>query len=133
MKLIKLETARLAKEKGFDGLVLFYQNPIHGVVTIKGGACDMNSFGTNYYSLPTQSLLQKWLREKFGYHVVIIPTVTSNWTFKTIKVLSEMDNDVISGLKSVSDLPPYKEVSGIDFSTYELALEEGLIEILKQI
>ena len=86
-----------------------------------------------YYSAPTQSLLLKWLREKHGIHILVIPTITSDWTYKTITVTSERDNDVILGIKSVSDLPPYTEVCGEDFRTYEDALENGLIESLKLI
>lgn len=76
---------------------------------------------------------QKWLREKHGVHIVIIPTVTTNWTYKTVRVMSEIDDDVILGLKSVSELPPYTEVCGYDFNTYEDALEDAIKETLKTI
>lgn len=80
------------------------------------------------YPAYTQSILQKYLREVHGIHLVIIPTETANWTYKVITVLSERDNII-----SVSDLPPYKEVCGEDFSTYDDAFEAGLKEELKQI
>lgn len=82
---------------------------------------------------PTQTQLHDYLIEKHGYYIVVIPTVTSHWTFKSVKVISEVDNDVISGLISVSDLPPYKEVNGTDYPTHTEALEAGLQEVLKQI
>lgn len=85
------------------------------------------------YPAPTQEQLQKHIREKHGMHLVIIPTETANWTYKVITVLSERNYDFIRGIKSVSDLPPYKEVCGEDFSTYEDAFEAGLKEELKQI
>ena len=47
--------------------------------------------------------------------------------------MSELDNDVIIGLKSVDSLPPYKEVCANDFSTFEDALEDGIYESLKLI
>ena len=103
-QLIEFETAKLVKKKGFD--------------------CS---------TYPTQSLLQKWLREVHGFHIVVIPTITRDWTFKTITVTSKRDDDVILGLKSVSEVPPYKNVTGEDFCTYEQALEAGLKEGLKQI
>lgn len=81
----------------------------------------------------TLTLLQKWLREKYGVHIVIIPTVTSGWTYKTVRVISELDNDVIIGLKSVDSLSPYKEVCGYDFNTFEEALEDGMQETVKLI
>jgi hypothetical protein len=82
---------------------------------------------------PPQSVLHKWLREKYGHHVVVIPTITSDWTYKTVRVLSEKDNDIMKGIKSVDSIPPYKEVCGYDYPSYELALEHGLQEALKQI
>lgn len=115
-QLISHDTARLAKEKGFYIPRYYHGNDL---------------FLKDDY--PTQSFLAKWLRDKHGIHILIIPTVTTAWTFKTITVLSERDNDVIIGLKSVSDLPPYKEVNGYDYSTYEQALEAGLLESLKQL
>lgn len=110
-QIINLETAKLAKERGF--------------VDIK------NSNTLPHFS--TQSLLQKWLREIHGIHIVLIPTITSSWTYKIITVTSKRDDEVILGIKSVSDLPPYKKVCGYDFSTYEEALEVGLVEGLKLI
>src|SRR5690606_34799908 len=69
---------------------------------------DLNSI--NYTLAPTQDQLQKWIRDKHGIHILIIPTITSDWTFKTINVISERDNDVIKGVKDVSEIPPYKNV-----------------------
>ena len=84
-------------------------------------------------SAPTQSFLQKWLRDIHGIHIIIIPTVTSSWTYKTVTVISQRDEDVIKGIKNVSDLPPYKEVCGYDFSNFEDALEDALFKALKLI
>ena len=142
---ITLETAKLAKEKGFKKKAKkSYRQP---VVTKRGTnikeereykLCKTGyeyssfteiSYPNEEYSAPTQEQLQKWIREKHGMHLVIIPTVTADWTYKVITVLSERDN----GITSVSDLPPYKEVCGEDFSTYEDAFEAGLKEELKQI
>lgn len=81
-------------------------------------------------SAPNIHVASKWLREVHGIHIMVIPTVTSDWTFKTINVISERDNDIINGLKSVSDLPPYKEVNGYDYSTYEEALVAGIDEAI---
>lgn len=83
--------------------------------------------------LCTQSLLHTWIRENHGIYILVIPTITANWTFKSIRVISKIDRDVIKGLKSVSDLPPYKDVHGYDYSTYEDALEAGLVAALNEI
>jgi len=139
MVIITFKTAKLAKDKGFNlNSQAFYgcDDPVSGESNklilrdwekwINFGKEDSTQDGTAIYSAPTQSLLQKWLREVHGIHIVIIPTVTSYWTYKTLTVLSERDNDIIKGIKSVSDLPPYDNVCGEDFSTYELALEDAL-------
>lgn len=148
-KLILLKTAQLAKDKGFDlkcryhyiegseypktfGILRTYNIIVKSNKNLPyktEGIYSENQLCT----APTQSLLKSWLREEYGLHIVIIPTVTSNWTYKTIKVISKLDNDVIAGIKSVSDLPPYKEVSGKDFSTHDDALEDALYENLKQL
>lgn len=129
---ILLETAKLAEEKGFDIPCdkLYVGNDIE--------VCDpydrCKCIQTKEHPLaPTQSFLQKWIREKHGIHMVIIPTITGNWTYKTVTVISERDNDYISGIKDVSDLPPYNNVCGYDFSTYENCLEDALVESLKMI
>ena len=96
----------------------------------KGFSSNLNNDIEYYYKLCE---LQKWLRETYGIHIVIIPTVTSFWTYKTVTVISDRDDDVIKGIKSVSDLPPYKEVCGYDFNVYEDALEDALFEALKLI
>ena len=148
-QLISFETAKLAKEKGYNkrSEYCFAETYAHDYECHHTG----NEYTSEYkgprllYSeyigehdnvicnAPPQHVLQKWLREIHGIHIVIIPTVTSFWTYKTVTVISERDNDVIKGIKSVSDLPPYKEVCGYDFNTYEDALEDALFESLKLI
>lgn len=128
---IKLETAKLAKEIGFD------------IETDKGYFnrgikelllwTDCEHVKPEFGYAPTQYFLSDWLRNEFGYHILIIPTVTGDWTYKTIKVVSRQDNDAINGIKDVSDLPPYKEVCGYDFQTHEMALEHALFNSMKQI
>lgn len=145
--LIKYETAILAKERKFDWEVFdmfgdktgenlnkIKNSVAYGCIPYKFNTSEnFNKENNKRCSAPTQSLLAKWLREKHGLYIMIIPTITSSWTYKIVTVLSERDNDVILGIKSVSDLPPYKNVCGYDFNTYEDAMEDALKESLKQI
>jgi hypothetical protein len=71
-KLITQKTAKKAKEKGFDWKVLahYRDGGMYDKTLIYGGALyNMNNseeqkhWDCNLYSAPTQSLLQKWLRE----------------------------------------------------------------------
>jgi hypothetical protein len=93
-QLITFETAKLAKEKGFD----------------------LNGH-TNDKCSPSQSLLQKWLRDKFQVHIEIyVQLGFKHW--------------------SVSILPMAKRVKAehpSGFTSYEEALEKGLQEALKLI
>lgn len=132
--LISFDTAKLAKEKGFSykfNAVYWDDGELEeGIV---GYNRVVSKTEQERYGAPTKSLLQKWLRDIHGIHIIIIPTVTSSWTYKTVTVISQRNEDVIKGIKNVSDLPPYKEVCGYDFNNFEDALEDALFESLKLI
>ena len=77
-ELIKFETAKLAKKKGFNIPVKKAYKVYNGysdmkVNSFKIGKCDHNSLNGNCYntSAPRQSLLQKFIREKRGVHIEI--------------------------------------------------------------
>lgn len=123
---ISFETAKLAKEKGFR---IYY-----GTSYWKK---DGELFGTPYYEFPhdedrytsypryiapTQSLLQKWLREFKYYHVYVIPTSDNQWAFE-VKYISRI----------VPNVTILDTVYQTEFPSYELALEAGLIEALNQL
>lgn len=111
-KRISRDTAKLAKERGFDiPTPRFYTR-----------------LNEEPFYIPSQSELQWWLREERGWHVVIIPTVTGDWTYKIMQVFYK-------GLdpNKPIETPPYKGVNAHDYSTYEEALEEAMIEILNQL
>lgn len=66
-ELVSFETAKLAKEKGFNESCNFYYQ--RGVISTDGHFSRYNK-GVDYIcSAPTQSLLQRWLREVKGYYV----------------------------------------------------------------
>ena len=104
-ELITFETAKLAKEKGFDIEVLNHYNHEYSYDKAEIFQDDVkNSELESYeYSAPTQALLQKWLREVHEINV--------------IRVNFEIKSDI--------DMCTHK--------TYEQALEKGLIEALKLI
>ena len=134
-QLISLETAKLVKEKGFDIEVKTYFNTkkfgnkpceFYGLLN----ANDYNYWNdklkknTNagYISAPTQSLLQKWLREKHNIYVFVYIMETSDG-------LIYFD----FGIKQVVNCLVDKSNKPNKFKTYEEALEEGLKESLKLI
>lgn len=141
-QLINFETAKLAKEKGFQrfkfselvsGEFYFYDkngylesNYYKNGSGSKSGAMlndpIIGAVLSNSCEAPTQSFLQKWLRDEHCIHIIIIPTVTMYWTYKIINLGSEL-----------IEQPPYDNVCECDFKTCEEALETALQEALKLI
>ena len=79
---IRLDTAKLAKEKGYDRFAPAWygcDDPVHGEPNqfFVSGFGEFNEFGndedtqegTQIYSAPTQTMLQTWLREVHNIHV----------------------------------------------------------------
>ena len=113
-KLIEYSTAKLAKEKGFNitnrnsydentGLMLPLDT--YGHCYTLEGTCPA----------PTQSLLQKWLRDKYEIIICII------FELDSYEIL--IDNKHNTGSFQVGNV----------YKTYEEALEVGLQEALKLI
>lgn len=116
-QLISSKTAKLAKEKGYFDM--FGKNTIEVLNRIE----EVKHWG-RFVPIPTQSLLQKWLREK---HKICISIYQRNvkyrsqnwgWDIKTPRDFIQQNiNDV---MRSVDEN-----------LTYEQALEKGLQEALE--
>ena len=133
-RLILHETAVVAKEKGFDwdcyneyhskGYSYREGKPGYSTVTIKKGQLERAGEGQVFrnlndnFSAPTQSLLQKWLREEHNIDVAILP-----WKDHCVDV-----NDKHTYRPMI-----YKVKTFGEYATYEDALEVGLLEALKLI
>ena len=131
-QLVGFETAKLAKEKGFDGLVrdAYYANSPELSKLMREECWDgypVNSEDKAYLATPTQSLLQRWLREVHKIHSFAWCNA-SGWGWEIEKTngthISIMDID--------GNVKGTEPESGM-FKTYEDALEEGLQEALKAI
>lgn len=122
-ELISFDTAKLAKKKGFNEL----SNSCYNIIgVISNNINNKNEDWTNneIYSAPTQSLLQKWLREAHKKEISITPvwsdeTKTSTeycpWVYYTKQEEELVDEE-----------PEF-------YKTYEEALEKSLQEALKLI
>lgn len=116
-QLITFETATLAKEKRFGWNCRFlYKSTEDGWEEGQGVDYNWNNFDS--YSAPTQSLLQKWLRE---IHKIIID------------VYSWIDHAADCNDDYEYKLYVNHKVIYVHFKTYEEALEVGLQEALKLI
>jgi len=132
-ELITFETAKLAKEKGFHhmkancyGDNMCYQLP-EGELTnaLKGNVV------TGYILAPTQSLLVKWFREMHKIHVVVLPLMEEDGgtpIYYNVSVLVEEENPSHMEFDQYSD-----HMYNIKAEKYEVALEKGLREALKEI
>jgi hypothetical protein len=138
-ELITFKTAKLAKEKGFvngtKGCFIVYKedgiNPKGDKGTKKGefeyckrfslknGELDSDE-DYNYLERPTQSLLQKWLREVYNTHLMVEPFYNEQ------KVL-------VYGFDLITERIEEETIVEKGFKTYEEALELGLQEGLKLI
>lgn len=128
-QLISYETAVLAKEKGFDIPIQHTVDKrsqlydIHkDVISINSTTVDnWNKFET-VVSAPTQSLLQRWLREIHSLHIMIVPlTGLDNWVYS-------IHEDSTIDFKKVVEFN-----YNLSYKTYEEVLEKGLQEALKLI
>jgi hypothetical protein len=114
--IIKFETAILAKEKGFN-------NDLQWCGFAPCSYDEKGNFWKNtFYGIeaPTQSLLKKWLRDK--YHLYVRVGTTSLTTHFPMIELVEVDGTRLKG-------PVYIK----NYQTYEEGLEVGLFEALKLI
>ncbi len=120
----EFETAKLAKEKGFDVPCVHYWSIHHAGVKRPVLAPSFSGSNQNYngydftkgaHSAPTQSLLQKWLREEHKIKVYALLVVISGY----------------SRIKHKWKTNLHKK--GVCNNNYEEALEKGLIESLKLI
>ena len=119
-ELIKFETAKLAKEKGFDipCKKSYWVNP-DGEFWLASYSYDRDRYlGRPWLLVPTQSLLQRWLREVHNIHVE--NSHEGNNTF--ICRVSEGNNIGRSFVSKLSEQYGFTKV-----------LEEGLLEALKLI
>lgn len=134
--LITLPTAKLAKEKGFNLYSPAYytcDNPASGKpgnqLSIKGYAkwIDLgdedSQEGTLIYSAPTQSMLQKWIREIHHIHVHV-----NSYAFGYYPLHDNTPTPLESW-----EIDRRWENNTAQHKTYEAALEEGLIKALELI
>jgi hypothetical protein len=151
-QLIKFETAKLAKEKGFciELYDFYYQSKSNAKPYItqgieyqsdknckwdwnlNGGESGMltkvipypNNVHGIYHSAPTQSLLQKWLREVHKIHIDIKEWELINWYF----YIKDGRTSPVKNIRIKID-----DNTKWEFDSYEEALEIGLQEGLKLI
>ena len=114
-QLISLETAKLAGKARYPFSIITGHKVNDTLVTNNKVRCP------HLVSAPTQSLLQKWVREQYNLHIVV-----------NIGFYDREDIGYYSNVIKFRKHHKSKYRSEF-FSTYEEALEVGLIEALKLI
>jgi len=117
-EIITFDTAKLAKDKGFDWECMI--TAVEDTKYIYGTGYDYHNHNQyrNNVSIPTQSLLQKWLRDEHNIHLEIASHFLTIDVFKKVrKWYVYLDDEKIE----------------IPYNTYEESLEQGLKEALKLI
>lgn len=112
-----VETAKLAKEKGFDLICQYYYEILDNPVTLQK-IPNSNAEGYVQPSAPDQSELQTWLRNK-GVMVEVTFYTCDDGVEYSVEVCHEKTWDTKS------------EFTKDTFKSYEKALERGLQEGLK--
>ena len=123
-QLITFETAKLAKEKGFNNSPEKYNYSISesfyedGELQYGEGSYGSISLYQNIYDAPTQSLLQRWLREIRGVGVFVYLDDTMSYYWE------------INSLHPTASYKGEHKRSLFVYSEYEEALEKGLQKAL---
>jgi len=143
-QLISFKTAKLAKEKGFNlNSHAYYgcDNPSNGKANQlmlrtyekweNFGKEDSPQEGTMIYSAPTQSLLQKWLREVHNLYVNPIEYITPQSKSVMYELSSKFYDNASVRLKETLSTKQ-ESLFGLH-NSYEECLEYGLFEALKLI
>ena len=140
-QLISYETAKLAKEKGFDEKV-YREYDKSGYLRCTSKSADVvlgpydELLKSTEYPAPTQSLLQKWLREVHNCFIDILPhrdgdSKNKQWKSKK-DVFWSVEVDYY-GKNFEIELTDDSDFTQHFNKTYEEALEIGLQEALKLI
>ncbi len=110
-QLISFETARSAKETGFNYDVKNYYNALGELFTRL-----YRAYKGKYYQAPTQNLLQKWLRDEHNVH---------------INPVLETDYEYINKFYRYSIVTSVVNYTSCKiYNSYEEALEKGLLKAL---
>lgn len=132
-EIVTYEVAMLAKYRGFNVATEMYYH-IHrdkdeSQTSLESTGCGRrfyNSTNTYRCAAPTQSLLQRWLREEKGIHITVVSEPTTTTDSNTCYQWSvNWDSDGV-----------YYDTyncSEEEYSTYELALEDALKYVLKKL
>lgn len=123
-ELVSFETAKLAREKGFNVQTFdwydYTGNYHKGFIPHELHECPRYK---EYYA-PTQSLLQRWLREEKGIYIEVYVDWEDSIDYEMIRYSWRVTTIYRVGNHDIGGY--YKNESEVYFYTYELSLEDAL-------
>ena len=127
---VNFKAANLAKKKGFNESCNFvFEN---GNEKYLYGIERRNSTYADVVTIPTQSLLQKWLRETHNIDVDVVRDSEVHYQDETRWIVKISNwNDIRIKDFPIAQLKFPNHLHHVDFKSYEEALEKGLEEGLK--
>jgi len=128
-EIVKYETAKLARKKGFKILVddAYFMANDNGEITLGLSNYDEPIYGE--IKAPTQSLLQKWLREIHNIDVDVVRDSEVHYQDETRWIVKASNwNDIRVKDFPIAQLKFPNTSNHTDFKSYEEALEKGLME-----
>lgn len=138
-QLVSKKTAILAKEKGFNEETYLFFNSFYpnGIQNINGltnymtNLCKEKVQRDDFVSLPTQSLLQRWLREK---HKIYVESKVGQRGSRNHRLQTYFSCEVSYRRElEFEDKCGMGHIAMRTFSTYEEAIEEALYEALDRL
>lgn len=135
---VSFETAKLAKEKGFDEPCKEYYECGNDYTSSLPWGTNQEDFRDEKDILaPTQAMLARWLREKYNVHVIPKPIYDSDRLEQYGCDIHCPDKNGLVFTIISPVFPVYKQTSNHNMTkelgTYEESMEAGLQEALKLI
>jgi hypothetical protein len=126
-ELVSFEVAKLAKEVGFNTIVdKYWCNYYTGEPLNKWKLLPHKALTINWmeFPAPTKSLLQRFIRESLGIHIVISPSWCEGESEASF--FYELYNRDIQEEVFLNEDDKYNHGSTLYFASYEEALEDAL-------
>ena len=110
---VSFETAKLLKEKGFNGLCTAY----YDCFTTDNFHCgneptDFNNIDIkirNIVAAPTLQMAMKWLRDVHKLYIVVQPYVTEEGFFSLFGIKSLKEKEIVVNFKTNTGFTTYEE------------------------
>lgn len=132
-QLVDIEVAAAAKQKGFDQEVKRYFSKVGASIFESVPLSESQNVNIDNFDLsqPTQSQLSRWLRERFDIDIQPITHYDHETKVKSYRlgIVYVKDNSV----ETLFLRPEEVSLKFIQFETFELAMEAGLLQALKLI